>query len=210
MLSKQSPILYYVTPEIGDDILGWGKVIKEAVLGGVRMVQIRDKTVSKERILSAAQLLQAYLKQKNVALIINDHVDIAHAVKADGVHLGQADHDVEEARSLLGPQAIIGLSVETLEQAKAAQKKPINYIAASPVFDTNTKKDCAFPWGIEGLKQLCGITLHPVIAIGGINFGNIQDVKKCGVSGIAVVSSISSAKCPHSAVKEMIQLMGKA
>ncbi|MBS0629107.1 MAG: thiamine phosphate synthase [Verrucomicrobia bacterium] len=198
-------ILYFVTPEIDDNLEG---IIEKAVLGGVNTVQIRDKHCSTETFIAFAKKIQPLLKKHRVPLIINDRIDVALAVQADGAHLGQTDLSVTKARAILGKKAIIGLSVETLDQALSAPQD-VTYFAASPVLASKTKSDCGKPWGLDGLKQLCNTTHLPVIAIGGINITNVQAILDCGAAGIAVVSAISKAPCPTTASRELYKVIEK-
>jgi thiamine-phosphate pyrophosphorylase len=147
------------------------------------------------------------LKPLGIPLIINDRVDIAHAIGADGVHLGQSDLNVVEARAILGKKAIIGISIESLKQAEAAIEEDVNYLAASPIFPTKTKTDCGEPWGLDGLKQLCTISEYPVVAIGGINETNVKQVMDCGAAGVALVSAIFDSSCPQTSSQTMISRM---
>lgn len=209
-LLRRKPLLYFVTPNIGNDVHKWATMIFEAVEGGVTAVQLRDKQVDVKEIIAAARFIHPFLKQKRVLLIINDHVDAAFAVDADGVHLGQSDFSVGEARELLGDEALIGLSVEKIENLKREEEDMPNYIAASPVFETMTKLNCAPPWGLEGLRKLCASTKLPVVAIGGINADNIADVIRNGACGAAVVSAISHAADPRQASAELIERMKEA
>lgn len=201
------PTLYFVTPEIGENVEKWEAVIQKAVIGGVKIVQIRDKNCSAQKMAKVARQIHPFLKSKGVHLLINDRVDIAHAINADGVHLGQSDLKVAEARSILGNKAIIGLSVETIDQAMDAAHEDVNYLAASPVLQTKTKSDCSNPWGLNGLRHLCSISKHPIVAIGGIDATNVEDILDCGALGIAVVSAIFKAPCPETAARIMINKM---
>jgi thiamine-phosphate pyrophosphorylase len=167
------------------------------------MVQLREKEASAEELAALGARLLALLRPYGVPLLINDRADVAHAIGADGVHIGQSDTSAYEARSLLGPRALIGLSVETMQQAQAANAAPVSYVAASPVFATCTKQDCAPPWGLEGLKTLCAFSRHPVVAIGGIHVENAEQVWACGPAGIAVVSAILRAPCPRTAASQL-------
>ena len=203
------PMLYFVTPEIGENVEKWLTVIQQAVLGGATIVQIRDKKCSAQKMVETARRIHPFLRNKGVSLLINDRVDIAHAINADGVHLGQSDLKVTEARAILGDKAIIGLSVETIDQAMNALHEDISYLAASPVFQTKTKMDCGEPWGLNGLRHLCAISQHPIVAIGGIDATNVEGVLECGAVGIAVVSAIVKAPCPETAAREIISKMRK-
>lgn len=186
------------------------EVVKSAILGGVTIVQLREKDCTTRQYLETAYNLKNILKPFGIPLIINDRIDIALAVQADGVHIGQNDMPYKEARYLMGKDAIIGLSVETMEQAEEAQDLDVDYLGVSPVFKTPTKTDISTEWGIEGLKKLRAFSRHILVAIGGINKENALEVKKAGADGIAVVSAICSAKDPEKAAKELLSsFLGK-
>lgn len=197
--------LYLVTQRGSLPLDDFFKIILQSVEGGVKIVQLREKETSTDEMITIGKKLHAFLKPLNIPLIINDRIDVALAIQAEGVHLGQSDQNVVEARRLLGKQSIIGLSVESIEQALTAEKADIDYIAASPVFSTSTKTDCEKPWGLEGLNQLCTISRHPVVAIGGINHANIESIFRSGASGAAIVSALFKAPCPKSAAQQLIQ-----
>ncbi|MFA6916881.1 MAG: thiamine phosphate synthase [Parachlamydiales bacterium] len=183
------------------------KNILLAVEGGVNIVQLREKNLSSLELKALGKKLLQVLRPLKVPLIINDRVDIAYEIEADGVHLGQSDLSTIAARAILGNDALIGLSIENMEQAHTAQNFPVNYIAASPIFATQTKIDCAHPWGLVGLRKLCALSSHPVFAIGGINHINVDKVMDCGVSGIAVISAILNAPCPKETSQVLINKM---
>lgn len=201
--------LYLVTRREGLGLEEFLSIILASVEGGVKAVQLREKETSARELISLGKRLLILLKPLGIPLIINDRVDIAHAVGADGVHLGQSDLSVAEARTILGKKAIIGLSVETLEQAEIAFKEDVDYLAASPIFHTHSKTDCGKPWGLNGLKQLCTISKCPVIAIGGINETNVEQIMDCGAAGVALVSAIFDATCPKKAAHTIIKRMNK-
>lgn len=113
----------------------------------------------------------------------------------------------KEARAILGPKSIIGLSVETLEQAVKASQEEVDYLAASPIFNTNTKTDCNAPWGLKGLRELCSASKYPVVAIGGIHEANVKEVIDCGVAGLALVSAIFNSPCPKTAATTLRKRM---
>lgn len=199
--------LYLVTRRGSLGIEEFLTIIHAAVSGGVTVVQLREKEASAREIISLGKRLIVLLKPLGIPLIINDRVDVAHAIGADGVHLGQSDLNVAEARAILGKKAMIGISVESLQQSEKAIVEDVDYLAASPIFHTKTKTDCAEPWGLNGLKQLCIATEYPVVAIGGINETNVREVMDCGAAGVALVSSIFDASCPKTAARTMIQRM---
>lgn len=193
-----SPLLYLVT----DRDLARGRplleVVAQAVEGGVNIVQIREKTLSTRAFIEEAREIQAYLKPKGIPLLINDRVDVALAIGADGVHLGQSDMPYPLARKLLGPKALIGLSVDTQEELLQAESSDVDYLGIGPVYPTTTKTDHkGFLWGTEGLRWARSHSRHRLIAIGGINETNAFEVAKTGVDGIAVVSAIVSAQDPR-------------
>jgi thiamine-phosphate pyrophosphorylase len=166
-----------------------------ALTAGVTFFQYRNKNDSRKHIYEAA------------LLIVNDHADIAAAVDAHGVHLGQDDLPIECARKLLGKEKLIGISTHNAEEARAAQAAGADYIGFGPIFPTPTKatgdaQGCA---RISGIKQTVSI---PVIAIGGITHENVQDVMRAGADGAAVISAVLSAPDPGLAAKKMLELLG--
>ena len=197
--------LYLVTDRslsIGRD-LEW--IVEEAVKGGVSIVQLREKEASTREFLLLAQNLKKILQPFRVPLIINDRADIALAVDADGLHIGQSDLPYHIARKLLGPEKIIGISVESMRDVIECNKYDVDYIAISPVFATPTKTNTIIEFGIEGTKEAMTITRHPVVAIGGINLSNAKEIIDTGVNGIAVVSAIMSADNPCEEAKKFIK-----
>lgn len=162
--------------------------------GGVLLVQLREKFLSPREFHREAATALRVAHERGVKIIINDRVDIALALKADGVHLGQGDLTSEAARRLLGSEVIIGFSTHNLEQARLAAKMPIDYIAVGPIFGTSTKQASDPPVGLIGLqrvRQIVGQT--PLVAIGGITSENSQDVIDAGADAVAVISDIWSS-----------------
>lgn len=193
-MNKDSLKLYLVT----DRDLSLGRsleeVVCEAVAGGATIVQLREKEASTGEFIALGRKLMTVLKPLGVPLIINDRVDVALAVDADGVHIGQSDMSYEDARRLLGPDKIIGLSVENMEDILKANELDVDYVGISPVYGTPTKTDTAEPFGLEGLRKAVELSAHPTVAIGGMNASTIGDVIAAGADGVAVVSAICSAK----------------
>lgn len=182
-------------------------IVEEAVKGGVTAVQLREKNCSSREFYARAKVLQSLLKPLNIPLIINDRLDIALAVDAAGLHIGQSDLPYEVARKLFGKDKIIGLSVENFEQALEANKLDVDYIGLSPVFSTPTKRDTKAPLGLAGIKEIANISKHKTVAIGGINCANAQEIMAQGVDGIAVVSAIVSAVNPKEAAVNLKRLI---
>ena len=183
------------------------EVVSEAVAGGVTMVQLREKETSTGEFVDLANRLMHMLKPLGIPLIINDRVDVALAVDADGVHIGQSDMPYKIARKLLGPDKIIGLSVENFEDIDKANGLDVDYIGISPVYGTPTKTDTAEPFGLDGLLKAVSMSVHPTVAIGGMNKHTAADVMATGTDGIAVVSAISSALSPGLAAKELMEII---
>ena len=181
-------------------------IVMKAVEGGISAVQLREKNTPTGEFLSLALILKKILPA-NIPLIINDRIDIALASGADGAHIGQEDMPYLKARALLGPAAIIGLSVENEEQAYAAENLDVDYLGVSPIFTTPTKSELTFEWGIEGLKRLRKMSSKPLVAIGGISQINAARVLEAGADGLAVVSAICSASNPEKASAELREII---
>ena len=182
-------------------------VILLAVKGGAAMVQLREKDVSTRFFIEEARRIKKILASYTVPLIINDRVDVALAVGADGVHIGQEDMPYPLARKLLGPGAIIGLSVETPEQVEAAEAFDVAYLGVSAIFSTPTKTNTRHHWGLDGLRKVRTMSRHPLVAIGGINASNAAEVLQAGADSLAVVSAICSAPDPQKATEYLRRIV---
>ena len=197
--------LYLVT----DRTLSLGRstveVVRAAIRGGVSCVQLREKGCSTREFMDEARLLKALLVGTGVPLFINDRLDVALAVGADGVHLGQNDLAIADARRLVGNRMIIGISAESVADAVRAEAEGADYIGASPVFTTPTKTDTAPPLGLDGLRAIRRAVQLPLVAIGGIDADNAAQVLRAGADGLAVVSAIVSAPCPRTAAAGLRQ-----
>lgn len=209
-MNKFDLSLYLVT----DRDLSMGRsleeIVKEAVKGGITMLQLREKNTSTADFYKIACSLKNLLKGHNIPLIINDRLDIAIASDADGLHIGQSDMPYSVVREILGKDKIIGLSVETIEQAREANELDVDYIGLSPVFSTNTKTDINTPLELEGIREIASFTKHKTVAIGGINTQNTGDIIKNGADGIAVVSAIISQESPKMAAAELKKIIKEA
>ena len=199
--------LYLVTdrPLSGGRDMAW--IVREAAAGGVTMVQLREKECSTAEFIALARELKRALSPLGIPLIINDRVDVALAVDADGVHIGQSDMPYDVARRLLGPDKIIGLSVETMEEVIAANALDVDYIGISPVYATPTKTDTLAPFGLEGIEEVMRLSRHRCVAIGGMNRTTIGEVIARGVEGVAVVSAIVAAESPREASEELASII---
>ncbi len=203
-----SPInyhLYLVTDEIERCRYGLLDTVRQAIEGGVSIVQYRSEKLShaeqKEQVLP----LQEYLRSVGVPLIINDNVELAVEIDADGIHIGQDDMPVAQARALIGPQKILGLTVTTPEQMAAVDTALVDYLGCGPVFPTITKDDAPPPMGVEGWAKLARMSPLPVVAIGGLNKERTAAVRATGLAaGVAVVSAICAAENPTQAAKDLL------
>ena len=185
-------------------------IVAQAVRAGIACVQLREKTASTREFLNQALALKPILDSAGIPLIINDRVDIALAAGADGVHLGQTDMPYDTARRMLGPDAIIGLSVETRKDVSAAQDLDVDYLGVSPIFATPTKTDTGSPWGLDGLAKIRAYSRHALVAIGGLNTDNAADIIRAGADAVAVVSAICSADDPFTAAQNLVHCVDSA
>ena len=180
--------------------------VKRLIAGGAALIQLRDKRASSRVFYSEAQAAIQIARSAGVKLIINDRVDIALALQADGVHLGQDDMPVDAARRVLGDRAVIGFSTHNLEQIREALRLPIDYLAFGPIFPTTSKPDPDPVAGLNQLKRACEMVLPmPVVAIGGINRSNATEVLKAGASGVAVISAVLAN--PSRIAEDLQQMM---
>ncbi len=200
------PFLYLVTDRDLAGARGVAEIVRLALDGGVTLVQLREKTLAHEPFVEEARVLREVCHARGAPLIVNDDIAVARQANADGVHLGQSDASVGEARETLGPDAIIGLSVESIEQARTAAMLDIDYMAVSPVFATPTKTDTAAPLGLEGVRAIRKLSDRPLVAIGGINIVNAADVLQAGADGLAVISAIMAAADPCQAARAFRRL----
>lgn len=189
-------------------------VLQAAVNGGTTLVQLREKTASTLEFWRIAQSVQEFLGPRQIPLLINDRIDIALAVGAAGIHIGQEDLPVTEARRLLGAEAIIGLTVQTMEQAAAAPLDLIDYISIGGVFSTSSKKNPNPPIGIDGFRDIAHYlrqhTAMPLTAIAGIDHSNAADVIGAGADGVAIISAICSAPDPQQAAHDLRDIIDTA
>ncbi len=180
-------------------------IVQAAVRGGISVVQLREKDLETRDFYLEAVKIREFLQSAGVPLIINDRIDIALAVDADGIHLGQEDMPIKIARKILGPDRIIGLSVNEPGDINEASFEFADYLAVSPVFSTATKQDITRPWGLEGLREARGLTDLPLVAIGSMRAANAREVVMAGADCVAVVTGIVSADDPAEATRELVQ-----
>ena len=205
---KETLLLYAVTDRSWLNGKTLYKRVEEAIKGGVTFVQLREKMLDEESFLNEALEIQKLCRRYNIPFVINDNVEIAKEINADGIHVGQRDLGVANVRDILGDDKIIGVSVQTVEQAVLAEKQGADYLGVGAVFPTGSKAD-AEDVSYETLKAICEVVNIPVVAIGGISAGNILTLKGSGVSGIAVISAIFAAEDIEIATKNLKHLTKK-
>lgn len=198
-------LLYAVTDRYWLNGRTLKEVVKESLDGGVTFLQLREKDLDDETFLAEAKELQELCKEYKVPFVINDNVDIAVKMNADGVHVGQSDMEAGDVRAKLGPDKIIGVSAQTVEQAILAEKRGADYLGVGAVFPTGSKDD-ADDVSHETLKAICEAVSIPVVAIGGIKKSNVTELKGSGICGIAVISAIYAADNIPEATKELLKI----
>lgn len=209
MFNVDYSLMYVTDDSIVNDSLFFS-VLEAALKGGADVIQLREKNCNTLSFYNRAIRTKKLCSTYNKPLIINDRLDIALAINADGIHIGQEDIPYKAARKLLGNNKIIGLSVSNEKQALESNVLGLNYIGMSPIFATNTKtENLALPLGIDGLKKIKSISTKPIICIGGINTNNAKNVIKNGADGIAVVSAISKAENPEKETEYLKKIICK-
>lgn len=203
-VEKKDMLLYAVTDRAWLNGRKLADDVKEALEGGITFLQLREKELNKEDFLAEARELRKLTDEYQVPFVINDNVEIAKACDADGVHVGQDDACIEEARRILGEDKIVGVSVHTVEEAQKAEAQGADYIGVGAVFNTTTKLDVD-NMPKETLKAICDAVNIPIVAIGGINMDTVAGLRGTGVDGIAVVSAIFAKEDKKEAVKELME-----
>lgn len=201
---KKDLLLYAVTDRYWLNGRSLAEVVKESLDGGVTFVQLREKELDEKSFLEEAIELKKLCSEYKVPFVINDNVDIAIAMDADGVHVGQSDMEAGDVRAKLGPDKIIGVSAQTVEQAILAEKRGADYLGVGAVFKTGSKDD-ADDVSHETLKAICDAVSIPVIAIGGITRDNICQLENTGICGVAVISAIYAQKNITEASRDLLE-----
>ncbi|AJE04235.1 thiamine phosphate synthase [Geobacter pickeringii] len=182
-------------------------VVGEALAGGVRGVQLREKDLPPRELLELAHALRELTGRFGARLLVNDRVDIALAAKADGVHLGEASIPADAARRLLGPERLIGVSCHSLAGARGAEERGADFITFGPVFFTPSKASYGPPAGVAALAETVRAVTLPVFALGGITRDNVAEVVGAGAAGIALISAIGTAESPREAARNLLSLL---
>ena len=202
---KDLDLSLYLVTDKSDDVERFLNTIEEAIKGGTTVVQIREKTADTLDFYNLALKVKDITTRYGVPLIINDRVDIAMAVDADGVHVGQSDMPCDVTRRLIGEDKILGVSAATIEEAKKAQNDGADYIGTGAVFPTQTKDDADSVTKQE-LKEIVESVDIPVVAIGGINLDNAPELIDTGIAGLSVVSAIMSSGNPKKSSEELLKI----
>lgn len=202
---KNIDLTLYLVTDNSDDVKKFLKTIEEGIKGGVTVVQIREKTADTLDFYNLALKVKEITAKYKVPLIINDRVDIALAIDADGVHVGQSDMPCDVTRKLIGKDKILGVSAATIDEAKKAQKDGADYIGTGAVFPTATKDDAPSVTKNE-LKEIIKSIDIPVVAIGGINLENASQLTDTGIAGLSVVSAIMSSDDPKKSSQELLKI----
>ena len=208
-LTRENLLLYGITDRTWLNGKTLYQQVEEALQGGATFIQLREKNLDDESFLKEAIEIKELCKSYNVPFIINDNVDIALKMNADGVHLGQNDMEAGNVRSILGKDKIIGVSAQTVEQALLAQERGADYLGVGAVFPTDSKKD-ANNISHQTLKEICKAVDIPVVAIGGISKDNVQALSGSGICGVAVISAIFAQDNIAEATRKLKKQVKKA
>ncbi|HIH20671.1 TPA: thiamine phosphate synthase [Candidatus Micrarchaeota archaeon] len=208
---KPDLTLYMITDRLLSEKIGKTifQVAEEACAAGINVLQYREKEFTQEKQLAEAMELKAIASKYKVLFIINDSVEIAKAVDADGVHLGQEDGDCKKARQVLGGNKIIGVTAHNVQEAVEAEKAGADYIGLSPIFVTATKNDAGEPCGVQMITAVKRSVAIPVVAIGGINASNLASVFAAGADGAAMVSEFMKTKSVGKRVRKLKNIAGR-
>jgi thiamine-phosphate pyrophosphorylase len=202
--------VYLITDPVLVGVRGVLETVEAAIAGGATMIQLRDPEAKTRPLVEEARAILALTRAANIPFIVNDRIDVALAVGADGVHVGQADMTVADARKLIGPKPILGLSITSDADLDVSDLNGVDYLGVGPVFQTSTKPDAAPPINVGGLEAIATRTKIPIVAIGGLHAGNAADAIAAGASGIAVVSAICAAPDPKTATRELVAIVAGA
>jgi len=199
--------VYLITDRALSGARGVLATVAAAIAGGATMVQLRDPEAKTRALVEEARAIHRLTRPAGIPFVVNDRVDVALAAGADGVHLGQSDMTVADARALIGPDPILGLSITSEADLDVSDLRGVDYLGVGPVFQTSTKPDAAPPINVGGLEAIVARTKVPIVAIGGIHAGNASDAIAAGARGIAVVSAICAAPDAEAATRELVEIV---
>jgi thiamine-phosphate pyrophosphorylase len=202
--------VYLITDPVLVGVRGVLETVEAAIAGGATMIQLRDPEAKTRPLVEEARAILALTRAADIPFIVNDRIDVALATGADGVHVGQADMTVADARKLIGPEPLLGLSITSEADLDVSDLDGVDYLGVGPVFQTSTKPDAAPPINVGGLEAIATRTRIPIVAIGGLHAGNAADAIAAGASGIAIVSAICAAPDPEAATRELVEIVREA
>ena len=202
--------LYVITDESVAGGLSYAEIALRAIAGGADVIQLRDKACGPRELCRIGRVIREITRKTGTLFIVNDRLDVALSCSADGIHLGQDDMRAGTARQIAPPGLIIGVSVGTLEEAIRAVQEGADYLALSPVFSTTSKNDAGPGRGLEALREIRRNTSIPVIAIGGVNPGNVNDAIAAGADGIAVISAVVGSPDITAAARDLKEMIQKS
>lgn len=202
--TAESLLLYAITDRRWLNGKSLSEVAEEALKGGATFLQLREKDLDEKHFREEALSLKKLCTRYHVPFVLDDNVELAKEIDADGVHVGQSDMEADDVRALLGPDKILGVSAQTVQQAVRAEKMGADYLGVGAVFATGSKDD-AKTISKQTLKDICAAVSIPVIAIGGINADNVSELAGTGIVGISVISAIFAQPDPQQAAKELRQ-----
>jgi thiamine-phosphate pyrophosphorylase len=202
--------VYLITDPVLVGVRGVLETVEAAIAGGATMIQLRDPEAKTRPLVEEARAILALTRAADIPFIVNDRIDVALATGADGVHVGQADMTVADARKLIGPEPLLGLSITSEADLDVSDLNGVDYLGVGPVFQTSTKPDAAPPINVGGLEAIATRTRIPIVAIGGLHAGNAADAIAAGASGIAIVSAICAAPDPEAATRELVEIVREA
>lgn len=202
--------VYLISDRALSGARGLVETVEAAVAGGATVIQLRDPHAKTRMLVEEARAIHALTRRAEIPFLVNDRVDIALASGADGVHLGQSDMAVADARALIGPEPILGLSITSEADLDVSDLRGVDYLGVGPVFATDTKLDAAPPISVGGLEAIAARTDIPIVAIGGLHAGNAADAIAAGAAGVAVVSAICTSPDPEQATRELVEIVREA
>lgn len=208
MLNKLGNIDFYMITDSNLTKNGIVSDVSNAVDAGCKIVQYREKCKSTKDMIKEAKKLKKICNDK-AFFLINDRIDVALAVDADGVHIGQDDMDIKNVRRILGNSKIIGLTVHNLEEALEAKKLGLDYIGVAPIFQTDTKKDALKPCGVEMIKKIKENVELPIVAVGGIDKQNLKEVICAGADSVVSINTVLASNDVYSEIKDFIRIIGE-
>lgn len=204
-VSRKSLLLYGITDRTWLNGRTLAEVVEDSIKGGVSFLQLREKELAYDEFLKEALDIKALTDKYKIPFVINDNIDVALACNADGVHVGQTDMQAGRVRALIGDDKILGVSVQTVEEAKIAIDNGADYLGVGAMFPTSTKLDAGV-MSMEALKQICDSVSVPVVAIGGINENNMLKLKDTGIAGVSIISAIYAKKDVYEASRQLLEL----